>query len=202
MNFIINSIVTSSLVVVVHRTLEIAKKTNFSISLLQIRAKLYHKLGNFLLPIGTSVITNLGQLHFITNWGRHYYKFGQLHFITNQGKCYYKLRQLFLLQIGAIVITNWGSLIITNQRKFYYKSGQLLQIRANVITNWGIAPMLDMFTFLSHINKHSVKFLFHIGMPFLNVLRNSRTNFRISLRKFRMTVQNIRKAAINTLKAT
>ena len=181
MNFIINSIVTSSLVVVVHRTLEIAKKTNFSISLLQIRAKLYHKLGNFLLPIGTSVITKLGQLRFITNWGKHYYKFGQLHFITNWGKCYYKLGQLFF-------ITNWGSLIITNQGKFYYKSGQLLQIRATVITNWGIAPMLDMFTFLSHINKHSVKFLFHIGMPFLNVLRNSRTNFRISLRKFRMTV--------------
>ena len=43
----------------------------------------------------------------------------------------------FLLPIGASVITNWGSLIITNQGKFYYKSGQLLQIRATVITNWG-----------------------------------------------------------------
>ena len=70
--------------------MEIAKKTNFNISLLQIGAKLYHKLGNVLLPIGASVITN------------------------------------------------WGSLIITNQGKFYYKSGQLLQIRATVITNWGI----------------------------------------------------------------
>ena len=45
--------------------------------------------------------------------------------------------QLFSLQIGASVITNWGSLIITNQGKFYYKSGQLLQIRATVITDWG-----------------------------------------------------------------
>ena len=43
---------------------------------------------------------------------------------------YYKLGQPFF-------ITNWGSLIITNQGKFYYKSGQLLQIRATVITNWG-----------------------------------------------------------------
>ena len=43
-----------------------------------------------------------------------------------------------LLQIGAaFFITNWGSLIITNQGKFYYESGQLLQIRGTVITNWG-----------------------------------------------------------------
>ena len=43
----------------------------------------------------------------------------------------------FLFQIGASVITNQGSLIITNQGKLCNKSGQLLQIRANVITNWG-----------------------------------------------------------------
>ena len=93
MKFITNSTVTSSLVVVVvHRTLEIAKKTNFNISLLQIGAKLYHKLGNFLSPIGASVITKLGQLHSITNWGKCYYKLGQLF--------YYKLWQV-LLQIGA-----------------------------------------------------------------------------------------------------
>ena len=62
---------------------------------------------------------------------------GQLHFIANWGKCYYKLGQLFFLQIGASVITNWGSLVITNQGKFYYKLGQpLLQIGA-AITNWG-----------------------------------------------------------------
>ena len=34
-------------------------------------------------------------------------------------------------------MTNWGSLIITNYGKFYYKSGQLLQIRITVIKNWG-----------------------------------------------------------------
>ena len=67
-----------------------AKKTKFNISLLQIGAKLYHKSRNFLLPIGASVITKLGQLRFITNWGKRYYKLGQL----------------FLLQIGASVITN------------------------------------------------------------------------------------------------
>ena len=85
MNFIINSILTSTLVVVVHRTLKIAKNTNFNISLLQIGAKLYNKLGNFSLPIGASVITKLGQFRFTTNWGKRYYR----------------LEQLFLLQIGA-----------------------------------------------------------------------------------------------------
>ena len=57
---------------------------------------------------------------------------------------YFKLGQallqigaaFLLFQIGASVITNRGSLIITNQGKFYYKSGQpLLQIGA-AITNW------------------------------------------------------------------
>ena len=113
MNFTINSTETSSLAVIVHRTLEIAKTTNFNISLLQIKAKLYHKLGNFLLPIGASVITKLGQLHFITNWGKYYYKLGQLS----------------LLQIGASVITNQGS---------YDKLGQLLLQIGAAITNWAI----------------------------------------------------------------
>ena len=102
MNFIINSIVTSSLAVVVHRTLEIAKKTNFNIGLLQIGAKLYHKLGNFLLPIGASVITKLEQFRFVTKWGR-----------------------LILLHIGASVITNWAAFFITNWGKCYYKLRQL-----------------------------------------------------------------------------
>ena len=97
------------------------KKTNFNLSLLQIGAKLYHKLENFLLPIGASVITKLRQLCFITNWGKRYYKLGQLHFITNWGKCYYKLVQLFLFQIGASVITNWASLIITKWGRRYSK---------------------------------------------------------------------------------
>ena len=92
----------SSLVIVLHRTLEIAKKINFNISLLQIGVKLYHKLGNFLLPIGANVITKLEQLRFIINWGKLYYKFGRLHFVTNWGSFfYYKFGQV-LLQIGAV----------------------------------------------------------------------------------------------------
>ena len=130
MNFIINSIVKSSLVVVVHGTLEIAKETKFNIILLQIGTKLYYKLGNFLLPIGASVITKLGQLCFIINWGKRYYKFGQLHFITYWDQCYYKFRQLFF-------ITNWGKCYYKLGQLNHYKSGQLLQIRATVITNWG-----------------------------------------------------------------
>ena len=126
MNFIINSIVTSSLVVVVHGTLEIAKKTNFNISLLQFGAKLYHKVGNFLLPFRASVFTKLGQLCIITNWGKRYYKLRQLHFITNWGKCYYKLGQLFF-------ITNWGKCYYKLGQLNYHKWGQvLLQIRATI----------------------------------------------------------------------
>ena len=125
MNFIINSIVTSSLVVVVHRTLEIAKKTNFNISSLQIGAKLYHKLGNFLLQIGASVFTNWGSL-----------------IITNQGS-YCKLEQP-LLQTGA-AITSWGKL-------YYCKLGQLLQIGA-IITNWGITVKTPLFIFCTKTNK-------------------------------------------------
>ena len=127
-------IVLLSLVAVFHGTPEIAKKTNFNISLLQIGAKLYHRLRTFLLPIGTSVIRKLGQLSFITNWGKRYYKLGQLHFITNWGKCYYKLGQLFLLQIGAVQLLQIRASFFTNQGN-YYKLGQLLQIGANFITN-------------------------------------------------------------------
>ena len=54
-----------------------------------------------------------------------------------------------LLQIGASVVTNWGSYYklgqpllqnraaITNWGKTYYKLGQILQIR-ETITKWGI----------------------------------------------------------------
>ena len=121
------------MVVVVHGTLEIAKKANFNISLLQIRAKRCHKLENF----------------FFTNWGNCYYKIGATSFYYKMGQAllqigtasvFYKLGQV-LLQIGAAFtnwgkfITNWGSLIITNQGS-YYKLGQpSLQIGANFITN-------------------------------------------------------------------
>ena len=57
-----------------------------------------------------------------------------------------------LLQIGANVVTNWGSyyklgqtllqnrVAITNSSKIYYKLWQILQIRA-IITNWGITVL-------------------------------------------------------------
>ena len=53
-------VLPSLVVVVVHESLEIAKKTNFNKKLLQIRSKLYHKLGNLLLSIRANVITNRG----------------------------------------------------------------------------------------------------------------------------------------------
>ena len=78
---------------------------------------------------------------------------------------YYKLGQTLLqigaallLQIGASVLTNWGSYYklgqkllqnraaITNCGKMYYKLGQVLQIRA-ITTNWSITyvSFLEMF---------------------------------------------------------
>ena len=145
MNFIISSIVTSSLALVFHRTLEIAKKTNFSISLLQIGAKLYHKLGNFLLPIRASVNTKLGQLRFITNSGS---------FILLQiGAAFYKLGQV-LLQIGA-AITNWG--------KLCYKLGQLLQIGA-IITNCGVTVSTITESFAKVLFKVFLRKMFKVSI--------------------------------------
>ena len=132
MDFIVNSIVTSK-----HISLQF-----FQVQLLLfmepwkqqerlISTKVYYKSGQ-------NYITNWGI--FITNWGKCYYKLGQLRFIR-QALC--KLGQLHFIincdsfKIGASIITNWGSLIITNRGKFYNKPGQLLQIRATVITNWG-----------------------------------------------------------------
>ena len=67
-----------------------------------------------------------------------YYKLGQN---------YYKSGQLQLLQIGAIVIRNWGK-IITNWGSYYemgqnyYKLGQMLQIGAITITPCRTCTML------------------------------------------------------------
>ena len=127
MNFIINSIVTSSLVVFVHRTLEIAKKTNFNIS--------FYKSGQNYIINWAIFYYQLGQV-LLQNWGNFVLLQIGASVITNSGS-------FILLQIGASVITNWVSLIITIQDKFYCKSGQLLQIGQPLlqlgaaITNWG-----------------------------------------------------------------
>ena len=56
---------------------------------------------------------------------------------------------MYVLQIRASAVTNWGSYyklgqpllqnkaVNTNWGKMYYKLGQVLQIRA-IITNWGM----------------------------------------------------------------
>ena len=54
-----------------------------------------------------------------------YYKFWQA-CITNWGS-------FVFLQTRLNVVTDWGSFIITNWGKCFYKLGQLLQIRATVI---------------------------------------------------------------------
>ena len=71
---------------------------------------------------------------------------------------YYKFGQT-LLQIGANIVTNWGSYyklgqpllqkmtVIANRSKIYQKLGQVLQIMA-VVTNWGITTViLHLFIF-------------------------------------------------------
>ena len=81
-----------------------------------------------------------------------------------------------LLQIGAaFFITNWGSLVITNQGKFYYKSGQLLQIRVTVITNWGklyykLGQLLEIGAIITNWGITHMKIIcwrFHIKTPFI-----------------------------------
>ena len=80
------------------------------------------------------ITTKLGQLRFITNWSKCYYKLEQLHFIPNWGKCYYKLAQLNYYKPGQVSLQIRAA--ITNSGNRYYKFGQLLQIEA-IITNWG-----------------------------------------------------------------
>ena len=76
----------------------------------------------------------------------------------------YKLGQVllqigvaFLLQIGASVITNWSSLIITNQGKFYYKSGQLLQVRGNRYYKLGLDENLSWKDHIKYIENKVAK---------------------------------------------
>ena len=87
-----------------------------------------------------------------------YYKLGQ-GFITNSGS-------FVLLQIAATVIANWGSLVITNRGRRYYKLGQLLQIRATIITNWAT---------ITNWSKHYYKLgqLLQIGAWQLSVKLNT-----------------------------
>ena len=92
---------------------------------------------------------------------------------------YYKLGQTLLqigaallLQIGASVVTNWGSYYklgqpllqnraaITNWGKIYYKLGQVLQIRA-IITKCGITTRKNYYLIgekKSRLNKIGLKF--------------------------------------------
>ena len=63
----------------------------------------------------------------------------------------------FLLQIGASVITNWSSLIITNQGKFYYKSGQLLQVRGNRYYKLGLDENLSWKDHIKYIENKVAK---------------------------------------------
>ena len=83
--------------------MEIAKKTNLNKSLLQIKAKLYYKLGHFVWPTGASVVTNWVNFVLIQIGASVITYWGSL-IITNRGKFYYKSGQL--LQIRATIVTN------------------------------------------------------------------------------------------------
>ena len=93
-------------------------------------------MGNFLLPVEASVIPKLGNFVLLQT-GASVLQIGVASFCYKLGQVLLQIGAAFLLQIGASVITNYVSLIITNQGKFYCKSRQLLQIRATVFTNWG-----------------------------------------------------------------
>ena len=76
-----------------------------------------------------------------------------------------------LSQIGASVVTNWGSYYklgqlllqnrapITNWGKTYYKLGQVLQIKA-IITNWGITCVTHLTPVTSSRKCRSIFFFF------------------------------------------
>ena len=92
-----------------------------------------------------------------------YYKLGQACVTNWDSLVLLQIRQTLLqigaaslLEIGASVVTNWGSYCklgqsllqnraaIANWGKMYYRLGQVLQIRA-IITNWGIANVTFYF---------------------------------------------------------
>ena len=89
----------------------------------------------------------------ITNWGKLVLQIGAALFYYKLGQTLLQIGAASLLQIGASIVTNWGSYYklgqpllqnrtaITNWVKIYYKLEQVLQIRA-IIRNWGIAPFL------------------------------------------------------------
>ena len=81
------------MVAVVHETLEIAKKTNFIISLLQIGANYITNWRIFYYQLGQVLLQNLGNLVLLQIGAS---------LITNSGS-------FILLQIGASVITNWAA---------------------------------------------------------------------------------------------
>ena len=74
----------------------------------------------------------------ITNWGKLLLKIGAALFYYKLGQTLLQIGAASLLQIGASVVTNWGSYckleqplfqnraVITNWGKIYYKLGQLL----------------------------------------------------------------------------
>ena len=77
-----------------------------------------------------------------------YYKLGQACVANWAALFYYKLPQTLLqietallLQIGASVVTNWGS---------YYKLGQPLLQNKAAITNWGRYYKLGNYYKLGH----------------------------------------------------
>ena len=122
-----------------------------------------------------------------------YYKFGQVCVTNCSSFFYYKLGQTLLqigeaslLQIGAIVVTNWGSYYklgqpllqnrtaITNWGKMYYKLWQLLQIRA-IITNWSITVMLDIQDYIKEKERQLHKIQHHKPLPNVPTKVNNET---------------------------
>ena len=84
---------------------------------------MYFKLGQACVTVWGSFVSLQIKANVITKQSSYYklghkmylrYKLGQLCFITNQGKCYYKLGQLHYYKFGqplfqsTTIITNWG----------------------------------------------------------------------------------------------
>ena len=64
----------------------------------------------------------------MTNWGKLVLQIGEALFYYKLGQTLLQIRAASLLQIGANVVTNWGS---------YYKLGQPSLENRAAITSWG-----------------------------------------------------------------
>ena len=119
-----------------------------------------------LLQSEVNIYYKVGQLFFITKWGR------QTVLQSGAAFFYYKVRQ-------ANCVTKWGSSFITKWGRFYYKVEQVLQSGASFITKLGRYYKVGHYYKVVHNKcKHKWKFCSSTATKKID---DSRTNDKILL---------------------